>query len=101
MSPILTAVIAVAALFLVGWIVSAIKAAKDPDVQAASNLMMSITHYRTYQRFWNEYEEVRRKYGAYSKETDEKIKEILGKIRRPNEWMRFVEHMDKEEEGEQ
>lgn len=101
MSPILSAVVAVLAFFLIGWIVSAIKAAKDPDVQAASNLMMSITHYRAYQRFWNEYMEVKNKYGAYSKETDAKIKEILKQIRRPNEWLRFVEYMDKKEGGEE
>ena len=45
--------------------------------------------------------EVKNKYGAYSKETDAKIKEILKQIRRPNEWLRFVEYMDKKEGGEE
>ena len=46
--------IAIVAYFILGWIYFAIKAFKDPDVQEASKLRMSIKNFRKYRSIYDE-----------------------------------------------
>lgn len=79
--------------FVIYWIQESIKAVKDPDVQAASDLRMSISRFRLYKRLWDEYQEYMEVHGTNSKESNEKFKEIFKQIPNPNEWRRFGDYM--------
>ena len=48
------ALIAIAVYFILGWIYFAIKAFKDPDVQEASKLRMTVKNYHKYQSIYDE-----------------------------------------------
>lgn len=48
------ALIAIAVYFILEWAYFMFKAFKDPDVQAASKLRMSIKHYRKYKEIYDE-----------------------------------------------
>ncbi len=95
-----SALFAVTIYFVIYWIQESIKAAKDPDVQAASNLRMSITRFRLYQRLWDEYQEYMKVHGINSRESEEKFKEIFKQIPNTNEWSRFGQYMEKKQREE-
>lgn len=72
------------------WIIQTIKAMKDPDVQIATDLRMSVKRYRKYQRLYDTYQAALLKYGFGSKEEENFYKkEILPNIGNPNEWRRY------------
>ena len=75
-----------------------IKAFKDPDVQTASNLRMSITRYNLYKQLWNEYQKFMEEHGVNSNESYEKSKEIIKQIPNLNEWRRFGNYMIEKEQ---
>ena len=91
---IFSGVFSIFVYFLLASITYIIKAAKDPDVQAASNLGMSITRFRHYQRLWDEYQEYMKEHGIYSRESEEKFKEIYSQIKNPNEWRRYGQYRE-------
>lgn len=81
---------------IVMWIYHSIKAVKDPDVQAASDLRMSVTRYRLYKELFDKHQEAIQNYGSFSKEANELfVKEINPRIPNPNEWRRFCEYQTK------
>lgn len=82
----LCAVVLVAILY---WLFLTVKAMKDPDVQIASTLRMSITRYRHYQKLYDEYQEFMLKHGANSQASEKKFIEIFKQIDNPNEWRRY------------
>lgn len=55
---ILLLITPLAIAFILGWLFMAIKAAKDPDVIAASDLRMSVTRYRLYRALFEELQSV-------------------------------------------
>ena len=80
------------AYFMMSVISNWIKAMKDPDVQVASDLRMSIKRYRHYQRLYDEYHEFMLKHGIDSHASEEKFKEIFKQIDNPNEWRRYQQY---------
>lgn len=100
MKSILGGIIAIFAGGIIWWIIETIKAIKDPDVQAASNLRMSISRYRLYKRLWDEYQEYMKVHGINSKESEEKFKEIFKQVPNPNEWRRFGQYMEEKQRKE-
>lgn len=94
MNPLFGGVIAVVSGAIVWWIVGTIKSTKDPDVQAASNLRMSVSRFRLYKRLWDEYQEYTKEHGIHSQESEEKFKEIFQQVPNPNEWRRFGQYME-------
>lgn len=94
MNTILGGIIAIVAGAIIWWLIGTIKAMKDPDVQAASNLKMSITRFHLYQRLWNEYQDYMKVHGIHSRDSEEKFKEIFKQIPNPNEWRRFGQYME-------
>lgn len=77
------------AIFIV-WLYGFFKALKDPDVQNAADLKMSITRFKKYERLYNSYWNVMMKYGPNSQQADEYFtKHIWPKIDVPNEWRRY------------
>lgn len=92
---ILYPLIALGGLFIVCWIYNSIKAAKDPDVKAATNLRMTITRYNLYKKLYEEHQESMRIHGFNSKEANEKFMEIFKQIPNPNEWRRFCDYQGK------
>lgn len=97
MKSILGGILAILAGGIIWWIIETIKAIKDPDVQAASNLRMSISRYRLYKRLWDEYQEYMKVHGINSKESEEKFKEIFKQVPNPNEWRRFGQYMEEKQ----
>ncbi len=95
-----SALFAVIIYFVIYWIQESIKSTKDPDMQAASNLKMSITRFRLYQRLWNEHQEYMKVHGINSRESEEKFKEIFKQIPNQNEWKRFGQYMEKKQREE-
>ena len=71
------------------WLYLSVKSVKDPDVQAASDLRMSITKYRHYQRLYDEYQAFMLEHGTNSKASENKYLEIFKQIDNPNEWRRY------------
>lgn len=88
-----TGIFSVTIYFFIYWIQESIKAVKDPDVQTAADLRMSISRFRLYKRLWYEYQEYMEVHGTNSKESNEKFKEIFKQIPNPNEWRRFGDYM--------
>ena len=80
--------------FLLALITYSIKATKDPDVQAASNLGMSITRFHLYQRIFDEYQDFLCEHDAESKEAYDKFKELFKQIPNPNEWRRYSKYRE-------
>ena len=85
---------ALLAYLLIGWLVETIKAFKDPDVQAASSLGMSIMKYRHYQKLFDEYQEFMKEHGVNSRASEEKFNEIWKQIDNPNEWRRYSKYRE-------
>lgn len=79
------------AYFLGTIITEWIKAMKDPDVQTASELRMSVKRYHKYQRLYDEYAEFMKIHGTHSRASEEKFAEIFKQIDNPNEWRRYQE----------
>lgn len=75
-------------------IVNSIKASRDPDVRAASKLGMTVTRFHHYQRLFDEYQEFMEKHGYYSRESEEKFKEIFEQVKNPNEWRRYGKYRE-------
>lgn len=69
-----------------------IRAAKDPDVQAASDLRMSVTRYRHYRKLYDEYQDFMRVHGIHSAASEKKFMEIFKQIENPNEWRRYQDY---------
>lgn len=78
--------------FVIYWIYMSVKALKDPDVQIATNLRMSVKRYRHYERLYNEYQQFIEKHGVHSAASESKFVEIFKQIDNPNEWRRYQEY---------
>lgn len=74
------------------WLYLTAKAMKDPDVQIATDLRMSIKRFRHYQRLYDEYEDFILKHGANSQASEKKFIEIFKQIDNPNEWRRYQKY---------
>ncbi len=75
--------------FLIFTFTQWVKAMKDPDVLAASDLRMSVKRYRVYQRIYDEYQAFIREHGADSPASARKFRELFKEIKNPNEWRRY------------
>ena len=82
------------------WLYLTAKALKDPDVQIASNLRMSIKRYRHYQRLYDEYQAFMLEHGAHSQASEKKFLEIFKQIDNPNEWRRYQAYRDEKQREE-
>lgn len=81
--------------FVIGLVRSIIKASKNPDVQAASDLKMTIQNYRKYQKLYDEHWDVMMKYGANSREAEHFFnKSIFPQINNHNEWRRYQNYRE-------
>jgi len=89
---IFSGVFTILVYFLLGLITYSIKAARDPDVKAASSLGMSITRFYKYQRLYDEYQDFMEKHGSLSRASEEKFSEILKQINNLNEWRRYQQY---------
>lgn len=89
---ILYGIIGIVAVLFIGWLYYSVKALKDPDVQAAADLRMSITRFHHYQKLYDEYDEFMRMHGANSAASERKFVEIFKQIDNPNEWRRYQEY---------
>ena len=79
--------------FIISWIYQTIKAMKDPDVQTASKLRMSVKRYRKYQRLYDAHWEIMMKYGPNSKEAERFFaNEVYPNLPNPNEWRRYEDY---------
>lgn len=78
------------------WLYETMKAMKDPDVQIATDLRMSIKRYRKYQLLYDAHQSVMMKYGVNSQE-DERFfqKEVFPNLPNLNEWKRYQEYRSK------
>lgn len=79
------------AFFLFKWVSFAVKASKDPEVKAASELRMSVAKYRQYKVWYDEHQRLMRVYGTDSKEADRYFGSFFNKISNKNEWRRYQE----------
>ena len=70
-------------------LVNIIKATKDPDVIAASNLRMDVRRYKKYREWYDEHQRLMRQYGIDSKEEQEYFRSFFKQIKNPNEWRRY------------
>lgn len=70
-------------------LVNIIKATKDPDVIAASNLRMDVRRYKKYREWYDEHQRLMRRYGIDSKEEQEYFRSFFKQIKTPNEWRRY------------
>lgn len=78
--------------FLFLWLYLTVKAMKDPDVQAASSLHMSIKRYYLYKKIYDEYDEFMKVHGPASAASEKKFAELFKQIPNPNEWRRYQEY---------
>ena len=74
---------------LLVYITHFIRALKDPDVQIASELRMSITRYKRYREWFNEHQRIMQIHGCESKEANDYFNSFFKKIKYPNEWRRY------------
>lgn len=86
---LLYGIILIAITLLAGLLWHFIRALKDPDVQNASRLRMSVKRYRHYQRLYDEYHDFMMKHGVNSQASEKKFIEIFKRIDNPNEWRRY------------
>lgn len=84
-SLILWVILAIVAIFIIGWLVQVFKASKDPDVIEASNLRMDVRRFRHYREGYDEFARLMKVYGSDSKEAMEYFKTVDN----PNEWRRY------------
>lgn len=96
---LLYGIILIAIALLIGWLWHFFKALKDPDVQNASRLRMSVMRYRHYQRLYDEYYDFMMKHGVNSQASEKKFIEIFKRIDNPNEWRRYQAYrLEKQQE---
>lgn len=69
-----------------------VKAMKDPDVLAASDLRMSVKRYRVYQRIYDEYQAFMIEHGTDSPASERKFRELFKEVKNPNEWRRYQQY---------
>lgn len=78
--------------FIVVFVYHWIKALKDPEVQIAAELRMSVLRYHKYENLYNDHWEVMMKYGANSKQAEEYFAKVtfpeLKKLDM-DEWRRY------------
>lgn len=90
MTNVIVAAVVVGILYF-GWTV--FKASKDPNVQTASTLRMTISRFKHYERLYDEYDEFMQKHGIDSHDSDEFFaKTIWPQISNPNEWRRYQQY---------
>lgn len=82
------------------WLYLTAKAMKDPDVQIASNLRMSIKSYRRYQRLYDEYQAFMLQHGSNSQASEKKFLELFKHIDNPNEWRRYQAYREQKQREE-
>lgn len=75
--------------FLIFTFTQWVKAMKDPDVLAASDLRMSVKRYRVYKRIYDEYQAFMREHGTDSPASERKFAELFKEVKNPNEWRRY------------
>jgi len=73
---------------------------KDPDVQIASDLRMSVKRYRHYQRLYDEYQSFMIEHGVHSQASEKKFAEIFKQIDNPNEWRRYQTYREQKQRNE-
>lgn len=69
-----------------------IKAFKDPDVLAASELKMDVRKYKQYREWYDEHQRLMGTYGIDSKEEQEYFRNFFKQIQNPNEWRRYQDY---------
>lgn len=79
--------IAIAAYFIIGWLYFTIKAFKDPDVQEASKLRMSVKNFRKYREIYDEQIACYKSGKTPPDRTDE--------IKNFNDWRRYGDYRQK------
>lgn len=82
------------------WLYQTFKALKDPDVQIATDLRMSVKRYRHYQMLYDEYQEFMLKHGVNSAASEKKFVEIFKQIDNPNEWRRYQTYREQKQREE-
>lgn len=82
-------IVALVAGAVIMLLVNIIKATKDPDVIAASNLRMNVRRYRKYRDWYDEHQRLMRLYGIDSREEQEYFRSFFKQIKNPNEWRRY------------
>lgn len=85
MNIIIGGLVAISIGFVGLLIYNIIKAMKDPDVQNAADLRMSIIRFRKYERLYDEYYAFMQEHGIHSAASEKKFKEIFNQIDNPNE----------------
>ncbi|MDD6007611.1 MAG: hypothetical protein PUC21_09960 [Bacteroidales bacterium] len=89
---ILSGLIFAATYFILLLLSNIIKAFKDPDVQAASELKMDVRRYKQYREWYDEHQRLIEKYGIESKEEQEYFLSFFKKIKNKNEWRRYADY---------
>lgn len=74
---------------LITIITNMVKAAKDPDVQEASNLGIPVGRYRQYREWYDEHQRLMQQYGIESKEASAYFASFFRQIKYPNEWRKY------------
>lgn len=92
MSNFVLSLIIIGVIFLLFFMYHSIKAAKDPNVKAASNLRMTINRFNLYTRLYDEHQDCLLKYGVESQEAQLKGVEILKQVPNMNEWRRYCDY---------
>ncbi len=70
-------------------IINTVRATKDPDVIAASNLKMDVRRYKKYREWYDEHQRLISRYGIGSKEETDYFLSFFKQIENPNEWRRY------------
>lgn len=86
---IIIGLVGLAGYFVVFLIYEIIKATKDPDVIAASDLRMTVRRYKKYREWYDEHQRLMEQYGIESKEAEKYFVSFFKKIKNPNEWRRY------------
>lgn len=97
---ILYSICAVVVGVVVYWLYQTFKALKDPDVQIATDLRMSVKRYRHYQKLYDEYQEFMHTHGVHSAASEKKFREIFKQIDNPNEWRRYQAYREQMQRDE-
>lgn len=101
MTSLLTVIGVLIGGLLLYWLYETLKALKDPDVQIASDLRMSIKRYRKYQRLYDAHWEIMMKCGSNSREAENFFaKEVYPNLPNLNEWRRYQEYRSKVAQSE-
>lgn len=75
-----------------------VKAMRDPDVQIATDLRMSVLRYRKYEKLYNDHWDIMMKFGSNSRESEQYFARVvfpeLQKLSM-NEWRRYQSYREK------